>query len=123
VLVLLFNFAAARHFHFLAANPIDDEWLSDILPALNWWIDVAGILSTFQNLRTERGETLPLLNEALSSYTAALAEVAFHGAGPRRSYPASMELMKRSRPYTRSVCALAQRLCPEADLGWLWKQA
>jgi len=102
---------------------IEDRWLSDLLPALNWWIDVASILSTFQEIRNERGETLPLLNEALSSYTAALAEGAIYGAGPGRSYPASMELLKRYRLYTRSVCALAQQICPGADLSWFVGQA
>jgi hypothetical protein len=101
----------------------DGYYLSYVLPALNWWIELAEALSTFQKRGAERARLLPLLNDVLSSYTNAVAEGICYSTHLTGRAPASMELVKRYRLYTRSVCALAQQICSEADLGWLLKQA
>jgi hypothetical protein len=111
----------------MAYSAIEDHWLLDALSGLNWWVEVATYLVIHQNPVPERAKPLPLLNEALSSYTAALAEGHYternsetKGCPP---HPATMEFMKRYRLYTVSICATAQRLCPDADLEWLLNQA
>jgi hypothetical protein len=111
----------------MAEYAIEDQWLLDALSGLNWWVEVATYLVIHQNPVPERAKPLPLLNEALSSYTAALAERHYternsdtKGCPPQ---PATMEFMKRYRLYTLSICATARRLCPKADLSWLLKQA
>jgi len=101
----------------------DGYYLSYVLPALNWWIELAETLSTFQKRGTERTKLVPLLNDVLSSYTNAVAEGPCYSTAQTRRVPASMELLKRYRLYTRSVCALAQQICPGADLSWLVGQA
>ncbi len=67
---------------------------------------------------------LSLLNDTLSSYTAALAKTMHYSDVPHEEgFPANFELLKRYRLYTRYLCELARELWPKVKLGWLYQQA
>jgi len=115
----------------LEKDMADGYYLHSILPAIEWWIGVTNALAlgrgkrwVVENPRFEKRKSklLQLLNDALSSYAAALAEGIYFSESLERS-PAGVELLKRYRLYTRAVCATAQKIWPDVDLGWLLKQA
>jgi hypothetical protein len=108
----------------------DGIYLKNVLPAIDWWTDVALDVAGGNGMEDEyytpaydaqKNGLLALLNDALSSYTAALTETALHRDSER--IPAGMELLKRYRLFTRYVCAFAQEVWPNVDMGWLLKQA
>jgi hypothetical protein len=104
-----------------------------MLSNLDWWVEVMKTLAwggydeedaDFNEPFEQKKENLiELLNDALSSFTASLAEdFRFTTADNRRSSPATVEFLKRYRLYTRAVCAVAQESWPNADLGRLLMQ-
>jgi hypothetical protein len=114
----------------LESSIADGIYLTHVLPAIDWWIDVALDVAGGNGMEYEfcipaydvqKRNLLTLLNDALSSYSAALAEVAFHCNSER--IPAGMELLRRYRMLTQYVCSFAQEVWPNVDMGWLLKQA
>jgi hypothetical protein len=110
----------------------DGFYLSYVLPALNWWIDVSesialgrsmGGITCEPEFEGQRAKLIVLLNDALSNYAAALAEGPYFTDSISALAPAGMEFLKRYRLYTRAVCDFGQEVWPEVDLGWLSKQA
>lgn len=107
-------------------------YLHSILPALDWWIDISkafslgshtGSAGHDRRFEKNKAKLLKLLNDALCSYTAALSETGDFSEPLSLRTPAALELLKRYRLYTRAVCATAQKIWPNVDLGWLLKQA
>jgi hypothetical protein len=108
-----------------------------VLPAIDWW---TGALKAMSNagydeddiryepaLERQKSKLLGLLNDALCCYASAVAEDS-HFSNPDsdilcREKPATVELLRRYRIYTRAVCALAKEAWPKADLDWLYKLA
>ena len=106
----------------------DGTYLRQVLPALDWWIWVTDSLNQGRSMNgafaeaefeEQRAKLLFLLDDVLSSYTAALAEGPIYSACHTNGHSAGLELMKRYRIYTRYVCAFAQDVWPAVDLGWL----
>jgi hypothetical protein len=117
-----------------------------VLPAIDWWTDVMRAIATggydaddidYQPAFSRRkSELMGLLNDALSCYASALAEDCNFGTPeedyefetlnadnkPRKKNPATVELLRRYRIYTRAVCSVAKEAWPNADLVWLFKQ-
>ena len=106
-------------------------YMHEILPSLVWWINVSQALSLrrFDGpshiqpvFDKHKDKLIKVLNDALSQYALALAETnEYRGVHPEGA-PASIELIKRYRLYTRAVCAVAQKVWPAVDLDWLLKQ-
>jgi hypothetical protein len=115
----------------LESSCADGIYLQDMLPAINWWLDVAQDIAGGNGMKhdfwmpaheDQKHNLLALLNDLLSSYAAAFAEAGLSfSASPR--IPAGMEMLKRYRLFTRYVCAFAKEVWPEVELGWLLKQA
>jgi hypothetical protein len=110
----------------------DGTYLRQVLPALDWWIWVADSLNLGRSMNgafaeaefeEQRAKLLFLLDDVLSSYTAALAEGPIYSGCRSSSYSAGLELLKRYRQFTRYVCAYAREMWPGVELGWLLKQA
>jgi hypothetical protein len=116
----------------LEADFIDGCYFDQILPSLDWWIDIMKALSCggddpndidFQPVfEKKKANLLKLLKRVLSAYAEALAEDSYFSGSNSKRAPASIELIKRYRLFTRAVCALAQELWPQADFGWLLRQ-
>jgi hypothetical protein len=117
----------------LEAGFAEGHYLHAFLPALEWWIDVSKALTVANviNLVNEEpfaAETkqdpglVKLLNDALSIYAAALGEAPEFSGAYYRPMPATMEFLRRYRMYTRAVCAFAQQVWPNMDLGRLLEQ-
>jgi hypothetical protein len=116
----------------LESSLADGIYMQGILPAIEWWIQVAdcllcgtGIKSKFadEEFEEQRTKLLSLLNDVLSSYSAALAEGTWYSLHNADRVPAGVELLKRYRLYTRYVCAFAREIWPNLNLEWLLKQA
>jgi hypothetical protein len=116
----------------LESSLADGIYMQEILSAIEWWISVAdcllcgtGIKSKFADAEFEEQRTklLSLLNDVLSSYSAALAEGTFYSRHNSLRVPAGVELLKRYRLYTRYVCAFARETWPDVNFEWLLKQA
>jgi hypothetical protein len=115
----------------LESSIADGLYLQNVLPAINWWLDVAQDMSGGNGMKhtlwstaheNQKRNLIALLNDVLSSYAAAFAEAGLSfSASPR--IPAGMEMLKRYRLFTRYVCAFAKEVWPEVELGWLLKQA
>jgi hypothetical protein len=106
-------------------------YLTDVLPALDWWIQCTKALSLGTStdwidfhpvFEREKSKLTELLNDALSSYAAALAEGSYYSDN-KCAAPAGFELLKRYRLYTRHVYAVARQIWPDVNLDWLLKQA
>jgi hypothetical protein len=116
----------------LEAGFVDGRYFDQILPSLEWWIDIMRALSWGGNdpndidiqpaFEKQKANLLKLLKRVLSGYAEALAEDSYFSGSDSRRAPASIELVKRYRLFTRAVCAVAQDLWPQADLGWLLRQ-
>lgn len=116
---------------------LEDDFLSgcylhEILPSLDWWMDISNTISHGRFDRSTNVQTvfdkhkdrlIELLNDALCQYTSALAESNNFRDRDSDEAPASIELLKRYRLYTRAVCAFAKEVWPEVEFGWLLKQA
>jgi hypothetical protein len=109
------------------------QYLVEILPSLGWWVKVTMALSysgyaqdllDFEPVfEREKTKLLELLSDVLSSFAAALAENTSFSNSSSKLAPASIELLKRYRLYTRAVCDVAEEAWPIVDLDWLLKQA
>jgi hypothetical protein len=116
----------------LEAGFVDGRYFDQILPSLEWWIDIMRALSWGGNdpndvdvqpgFEKQKANLLKLLKRVLSGYAEALAEDSYFSGSDSRRAPASIELVKRYRLFTRAICAVAQDLWPQADLGWLLRQ-
>jgi hypothetical protein len=104
-----------------------------VLPAIDWWTDVLKAMSNggydeenigYQPaLERQKPKLLELLNDALCCYASAVAEDGHFCADSDtfEKKPATVELLRRYRIYTRAVCAVAKEAWPMADLDWLYK--
>jgi hypothetical protein len=109
------------------------SYLLDVLPALDWWVECTKALSLGKStdwidfhpvFEREKSKLIELLNDALSSYAAALAEASFYSDTKfGQAAPAGLELLRKYRLYTRHVCAVAREMWPDVNLDWLLKQA
>jgi hypothetical protein len=115
----------------LESSCADGCYLGAVLPAIDWWLDVAQDIASGNGMKQDhctpayeeqKHNLLALLNEVLSSYAAAFAEAGLSFTDSLR-IPAGMEMLRRYRLFTRYVCAFAKEVWPEVELGWLLKQA
>jgi len=108
----------------------DTSYLSGLLPRLNWWIGISSDLSVGRSVagvfgdpmfERQRDALLPLLQEVLSCYPAAVAAAQrFSGLD---GGIACLELLKRYRIFTRAVCDFAREVWPDVNLEWIIAQA
>jgi hypothetical protein len=114
-------------------NDISDGlYFGNILPAIQWWIDVSKALTIGRGdaldlykpeFKEHRANLITLVNDALSAYAAALAEAAEFSDKSSCRAPASIELLKRYRLFTWYVRSFAREVWPGVDLGWLENRA
>ena len=113
----------------LEADLLDGRYFHELLPAIGWWVEVTQALSIGRFESNEsvfdrrKDKIIELLNDALSSYAAALAEGNYFCDNEPKGAPASIKFIKRYRLYTRAVCELAKEILPYVDLDWLFQQA
>jgi hypothetical protein len=110
----------------------DGTYLSNVLPCLAWWGDVARALALGNSDEGEYGETqfeeqgakyLKLLNDVFSGYAAALAESPYYAGYGSSTRPAGLELMRRYKAYIDEIMELTEDVWPGVDFLWMLRDA
>lgn len=108
---------------FSEVAPEPYEWFDEFLPSLNWWRSLGdlaletsideGDFGPDLSLQEQREGLLRLLTEVLLAFVPAQQETSAYSEAWGCGGPATLDLLKRYRLYTRAVEQLVAQVWPE----------